>query len=208
SYPFSGRPHAQGNPNNSAAAQDDYYDDQYYDENYVQNAHPMTGIKQEGYYDNSYNNYDYDQGYGQQGYDQQGYDQQGYDQQGYAQQGYGQQGYDQQYYNGGYDQHGNNMGDNGAYYDPNNQTGQGNDGGYVNYGNEGGQYDDKSVPVSNSTAAPTAPPEVVVRSGSRNTPAVAATAAAARTGDYAVDNYGVEPSELDFGGNAGQKRQH
>ncbi|KAI7827108.1 hypothetical protein BC939DRAFT_445788 [Gamsiella multidivaricata] len=196
SYPFSSRPHAKNQT--VAAAQDDYYDEQYYADGYAQNAHPAAGmaggaVKQgQAYYDGSYDNYNqqaYNSGYAQQGYDQQGYNQQGYDQQAYAQQGYDQHAYDQQYYNG-YDQHGNYVGN--GYYDANQA------GGYEGYTKEEG------YPVATS-AAPVVPAEAVVRSGSRQRFGGAAPAAAA--GDYAVDNYGAEPSELDFGGRGNGRKQ-
>ncbi|KAI1317195.1 hypothetical protein EDD11_008887 [Mortierella claussenii] len=193
SYPFSNRPNARTTAAAANADQDGYYDDQYYDDSYAQNMHPMTGMagggvkmQQDQYYDPSYDP-QYDQGYG------------GYGQQGYGpQQGYGQQGYDQQYYqNGGYDQHGNYIGDASGYYDPNQMNG--------NTGYESYSKDEHYSPANATVAAAgnngtlAVPPEAVTRSGSATRRYGGATAKPA-TGDYTLDNYGAEPSELDFGG--------
>ncbi|KAF9918318.1 hypothetical protein BX616_009424 [Lobosporangium transversale] len=183
-YPFSNRPNAR--TATATAGQDGFYDDQYYDDSYA-NMHPMAGMaggavkgQQDHYYDQSYDP-NYDQAYAQHGgYGQQSYDQQGYDQQGYGQQGYDQQ-YDQQYYqNGGYDQQGNY----GGYYDSNGYDAYAKD---ETYGN--------TAPVSsNAGTTPAVPAQAVTRNGSRQ------GAATQATGDYSVDRYAVEPSELDFGG--------
>ncbi|KAF9187140.1 hypothetical protein BGZ51_001522 [Haplosporangium sp. Z 767] len=132
-YPFSSRPHAGGIP-----AQDGYYDDQYYDDQYAQNMHPMAGMaggntfKEQQYY-----------GHYNDGYDQQAYDQQAYDQQYYK---------EAAAYNGGYDQHGNYVGD-GVYYDNGN----------YNYGDQQQQqpYANQALPATSGAdyvTSPTAPP--------------------------------------------------
>ncbi|KAG0323099.1 hypothetical protein BGZ99_002938 [Dissophora globulifera] len=188
-YPFSNRPHAQG-----AAAtgdQDGYYDDQYYDDSYAQqDMHPMTGMaagaaKDQGYYNQGYDQYN--QAYGQQAYAQQGYGQQGYDQQAYDQQAYDQAYYKEGY--NGYDHNGNYVGDANGYYDAS-QMGTG----YEAYAK-----DEHNGQQGVNAMTPSAPPEALVRSGSRQQQYGGGTPAA-RTGDYAVDSYGVEPSEMDYSG--------
>ncbi|KAG0266539.1 hypothetical protein BG011_002029 [Mortierella polycephala] len=130
SYPFSSRPHAGGTP-----GQDGYYDDQYYDGQYAQNMHPMAGmaggnaLKEQQYYGH------YDDGYDQQAYDQQAYDQQYYK--------------EAAAYNGGYDQHGNYVGD-GVYYDNGN----------YNYGDQQQQqqpYVNPAIPATSGADYVTSP---------------------------------------------------
>ncbi|KAG0203744.1 hypothetical protein BGX28_004092 [Mortierella sp. GBA30] len=171
SYPFSNRPNAGTAVNDHN--QDGFYDDQYYDDQYAQ-MHPMAGMtggakmqqQQQGYYDQYDNNNHYDQ-----------------------QHAYDQQAYDQQYYKeaaayGGYDQHGNYVGD-GNYYDPN--------AAYGDYGQhqqqpeqQQQQYGANQVVPSKgddfNATSPTVPVDAHIRGGG------------------AIDQYGVEPSELDFGG--------
>ncbi|KAF9280788.1 hypothetical protein BGZ68_007015 [Mortierella alpina] len=148
---------------------------------------------QDGFYDDQY----YDDQYAQNMHPMAGmaaggikqqdqyYDQYGsnnhYDQQ---QQGYTQQAYDEQYYKeaaayGGYDQQGNYVGD-GTYYDNN-----------AAYGDYGAQQQQQygAAQVVPSTGAdygvtsPTSPLDAHLRANGG-----------------AVNQYGVEPSELDFGG--------
>ncbi|GJJ68863.1 hypothetical protein EMPS_01209 [Entomortierella parvispora] len=109
------------------------------------------------------------------GHDQ--YDPNSYDQNGYA--------YDQAYYKetyGDYDQHGNYVGTDagaGGFYDHS---------GYGDYGHQ--PVDHSHVPQAES----------VVSGESTAVSAPAAAARQPRHRDYAADQYGVEPSELDFGG--------
>ncbi|KAG0026001.1 hypothetical protein BGZ81_006692 [Podila clonocystis] len=189
-YPFSSRPHAQ---------EDNYnYDDNYYESpgGYNNNMHPMTGMAGGAKANDPY----YSQGQGQDQY---------YDDQYYAKEGY----------NNGYDQNGQyaSNGQEGFYDTQNMQAGAGYDNyqypeqQYDQYGNQYdqyGQYTDQQglqqgAPAGgqqgyNLTDDPTSsgagvavPPEAVVRATSPRHQA---------TGDYAVDHYAVEPSELDFGG--------
>ncbi|KAF9577810.1 hypothetical protein BGW38_006740, partial [Lunasporangiospora selenospora] len=173
-YPFSGRPHAQG----TAGAQDNYYDESYYDESYAQNMHPMTGINGAAAKDQYYDQYGYNaEQYGQ----QQGYDQQAYDQQAYGQQGYGQQGYGQ-----GYDE----------YYAGNQKEGYGNGGAYAQqdqYANDN-YYSTVGYeqPVSGAnpavSQAPGAPADAAARSLSRGAPPP--------TADYAAVSSSSSSSRL------------
>ncbi|KAG0356667.1 hypothetical protein BG005_004418 [Podila minutissima] len=190
-YPFSSRPNAQ---------EDNYnYDDNYYESpgGYNNNMHPMTGMAG-GKMNDPY----YDQGQGQDQY----YDDQYYNKEGYNNNGYDQNG---QYVGNGQD---------GFYDTQNMQAAAGYDNyqypdqqQYDQYGNQYdqyGQYNDQqglqqSAPAggqqgfsltdgpASSGAGVAVPPEAVVRATSPRHQA---------TGDYAMDHYAVEPSELDFGG--------
>ncbi|KAF9437576.1 hypothetical protein BGZ76_000173 [Entomortierella beljakovae] len=166
-----------GGQSKNAGAQDAFYDDQYYNDQYDNTQYNQHGG-----------------GYGQQGYDQNGYDQYGYDQNGYDQQGYNQQGYNQQGYNQGYDQ-----GYDQQYYKEGgyNNAGYDQQGNYVGEGyydqNQAAGYDDKAYAQNNAVSQPAAPAEALVRAGSRQRL-------------NAADDYGVEPSELDFGGNNNNQR--
>jgi len=171
-YPFSSRPHAGIN---TAAAddQDVYYDDQYYaDPNmaYSQNMHPMAGMAGGAAVKDPYYT----------GHDQ--YDPNSYDQNGYA--------YDQAYYKetyGDYDQHGNYIGA---------DAGAGAGGFYDNSG-----YGDYSQQPLEHSHLPQGEDVAHGESTAVSTPATAAVRGLSpRHRDYAADQYGVEPSELDFGG--------
>ncbi|KAG0339874.1 hypothetical protein BG004_006641, partial [Podila humilis] len=190
-YPFSSRHNAQEDNNYN-------YDDNYYESpsnggGYSTNMHPMTGMGGGAKMQDQY--YQQDQYYDDQYYSKEGYN--GYDQNGGAQDGgfYDMQnmqgagvaaGYDNynQQQQGQYDQYGNEQYDQYGQYpaDQNAAAAVA-----VSSGGNGGQtgYSLSDTPV-------TAPPEAVIRATSpRHHQA---------TGDYAVDHYAVEPSELDFGG--------
>ncbi|KAF9965036.1 hypothetical protein BGZ70_005528, partial [Mortierella alpina] len=173
SYPFSNRPNAAtaGAGAGAAAAgthdQDGFYDDQYYDDQYAQNMHPMAGMaagglnKQQASQDQYYDQYAQNNHYDPQ-----------------------QQAYDEQYYKeaaayGGYDQHGNYVGD-GTYYD--------NNAAYGDYGTQQQQQYGAAQVVPSTGAeyavtSPTSPLDAHLRANAGT-----------------VNQYGVEPSELDFGG--------
>ncbi|KAF9573635.1 hypothetical protein EC968_008272 [Mortierella alpina] len=161
-------------PNAGTAAgtndQDGFYDDQYYDDQYAQNMHPMAGMAAGGINNKIQTSQD------------QYYDQYATNNHYDPQQ---QQAYDEQYYKeaaayGGYDQHGNYVGD-GTYYD--------NNAAYGDYGTQQQQQQYGAAQVVPSSGAeyavtsPTSPLDAHLRANAG-----------------AVNQYGVEPSELDFGG--------
>lgn len=186
-YPFSGRPHAQ---------EDNYnYDDNYYENSggYNNNMHPMTGMAGGANMNDPY----YGQGQGQdQYYDDQYYTKEGYNNNGYDQNGHyvgnGQDGfYDAQnmasaagYDNYQHDQYGNQYDQYGQYTDH-----QGLQGAQAAPGQQGHSLSDG--PGAPGGAGISVPPEAVVRTTSPRHQGM---------GDYAMDHYAVEPSELDFGG--------
>ncbi|KAF9387093.1 hypothetical protein CPB97_002969 [Podila verticillata] len=186
-YPFSSRPHAQ---------EDNYnYDDNYYESPAgYNNMHPMTGMAGGAKMNDPY----YSQGQGQdQYYDDQYYAKEGYNNNGYDQNGQyvgnDQDGfYDAQnmasaagYDNYQYDQYGNQYDQYGQYTDQ-----QGLQGAHAAPGQQGYSLSDGAAAPGRAGVA--VPPEAVVRTTSPRHQA---------TGDYAMDHYAVEPSELDFGGN-------
>jgi len=186
-YPFSGRPHAQ---------EDNYnYDENYYENpgGYNNNMHPMTGMAGGANMNDPY----YGQGQGQdQYYDDQYYSKEGYNNNGYDQNGHyvgnGQDGfYDAQnmasaagYDNYQHDQYGNQYDQYGQYTDH-----QGLQAAQAAPGQQGHSLSDG--PAALGGAGISVPPEAVVRATSPRHQGM---------GDYAVDHYAVEPSELDFGG--------
>ncbi|KAF9952580.1 hypothetical protein BGZ72_006117 [Mortierella alpina] len=177
SYPFSNRPNA-GTGAATTNDQDGFYDDQYYDDQYAQNMHPMAGMaaggvnskmqsSQDQYYDQYAPNNHYDQ-----------------------QQAYTQQAYDDQYYKeaaayGGYDQHGNYVGD-GTYYD--------NNAAYGDYGTQQQQQQQQQQQYGAAQVVPSTGADYAVTSPT------SPLDAHLRANGGAINQYGVEPSELDFGG--------
>ncbi|KAG9323895.1 hypothetical protein KVV02_006261 [Mortierella alpina] len=175
SYPFSNRPNAAttGAAAGGAGAtndQDGFYDDQYYDDQYAQNMHPMAGMAAGGLHKQQASQDQYYDQYAQNNH---------YDPQ--------QQAYDEQYYKeaaayGGYDQHGNYVGD-GTYYDNN-----------AAYGDYGTQQQQQQQQYGASQVVPSTGAEYAVTSPT------SPLDAHLRANGGAVNQYGVEPSELDFGG--------
>ncbi|KAF9979079.1 hypothetical protein BGZ73_006316 [Actinomortierella ambigua] len=163
-----------GRPNaQGSTGNNNNYDDQYYDDGYAQNMHPMAGMAGGKVGDAGY-------------YDQQGYDNNHYD-----------PNYDQGYYNQGYDQGYNNAGG----YNNNGGDGYNQGAGYNN--NAGGFYDDTYNTAGNQAGYN----QYDAKTGGPTSPIAAVPPAHQRQGydqgAYGAnggDQYGVEPSELDFGG--------